>query len=265
MVALEDGLTAKLSVNACEYCVDGDGNWKPLPADTETETVNSGQTLSFRGNLTPDYNKGVGTFTVSKQFNLKGNAMSLLFADNAKNEFSLANKKYGIKKLFELCTKIIDASEFVLQATVLSEMCYMALFNACTSLVAPPKLPATNLAYRCYESMFNNCRSLTIAPELPATTLVSSCYNAMFNDCVSLTTAPILPASELVNNCYARMFATCPKLNYIKMLATNITAPNCLYNWAIIVASSGTFVKAKGVEIPTGTSGIPSGWEVIEE
>lgn len=25
--ALEDGLTASLSVNTCEYCVDGDGNW----------------------------------------------------------------------------------------------------------------------------------------------------------------------------------------------------------------------------------------------
>lgn len=25
IVALEDGLTAKLSLNACEYCIDGDG------------------------------------------------------------------------------------------------------------------------------------------------------------------------------------------------------------------------------------------------
>lgn len=25
--ALEDGLTASLSVNTCEYCIDGDGNW----------------------------------------------------------------------------------------------------------------------------------------------------------------------------------------------------------------------------------------------
>ena len=38
--ALEDGLTAKLSVNACEYCVDGDGNWKTLTADTATESIN---------------------------------------------------------------------------------------------------------------------------------------------------------------------------------------------------------------------------------
>ena len=72
IVALEDGLTAKLSVNACEYCVDGDGNWKTLPADTETESINAGQTLSFRGNLIPTNENGIGTFTVNKYYNLKG-------------------------------------------------------------------------------------------------------------------------------------------------------------------------------------------------
>ena len=75
VVALEDGLTAKLSVNACEYCVDGNGNWKSLPADTETQTINTGQTLSFRAKLIPIEEYGIGTFTVNKQFNLKGNCM----------------------------------------------------------------------------------------------------------------------------------------------------------------------------------------------
>ena len=266
IVALEDGLTAKLSINACEYCVDGDGNWKTLPADTETETINAGQTLSFRGELTPTYHEGVGTFTVSKQFNLKGNGMSLLFGDNAKKEFSLSGRKYAFSRLFELCTKIIDASEFLLQATVLSEMCYFSMFNACTFLVAPPKLPATNLAYRCYETMFNNCRSLTVAPELPAKTLAGQCYFAMFNDCTSLTISPVLPAPKLYSSCYKRMFATCPKLNYIKMLATDISATDCLYNWVVTVASSGTFVKSKDATWDvTGANGIPNGWEVITE
>jgi hypothetical protein len=35
--ALQDGLTAKLSVNACEYCVDGDGNWKTLSAGSQND------------------------------------------------------------------------------------------------------------------------------------------------------------------------------------------------------------------------------------
>ena len=61
--ALEDGLTASLSTNVVEYCVDGDGNWKSLAAGNTTESINTGQTLSFRGNLTPSSSNGIGTFT----------------------------------------------------------------------------------------------------------------------------------------------------------------------------------------------------------
>ena len=266
IVALEDGLTAKLSLNACEYCVDGDGNWKNLPADTETESINKGQTLSFRGELTPTYHEGIGTFTVCKQFNLKGNGMSLLFGDNAKKEFSLSSKKYALLRLFYGCTKLIKASELVLQATTLSEACYLSMFNSCTSLIVPPKLPAINLSYRCYYTMFSNCKSLIVAPELPANKLNGECYIGMFNYCTSLITAPILRTSVLVNSCYKTMFTNCIKLNYIKMLATDVSASECLNNWVYSVPSTGVFIKNKDATWNVrGASGIPYGWEVVAE
>ena len=37
--ACETGLTASLSSNACEYCIDGDDNWKTLSAGTETKSI----------------------------------------------------------------------------------------------------------------------------------------------------------------------------------------------------------------------------------
>ena len=50
------------------------------------------------------------------------------------------------------------------------------------------------------------------------------------------------------------------------MLATNISASNCLSNWVQYVASSGTFVKHPDMTtLPTGTSGIPSGWTVVND
>ena len=111
--------------------------------------------------------------------------------------------------------------------------------------------------------MFNNCSSLTTAPELPATTLENNCYQNMFYGCTSLTTAPELPATTLASNCYYAMFYSCKKLNYIKMLATDISASNCLNNWVKDVSSTGTFVKnASMMSLPTGASGIPSGWTV---
>ena len=238
--ALEDGLTASLSTNACEYCVDGDGNWKSLAADTATESINTGHTLSFRGNLTPASSKGIGTFTVNKNFNLKGNCMSMLFGDDGKDNFSLSGKNYAFCKLFYQCEKL--------------------------KFVSIDFLPATTLASNCYYRMFYDCTSLVNAPELPATTLYYDCYNSMFINCTSLVNAPALPATTLASDCYYTMFYGCSKLNYIKMLATDISAANCLSSWVLGVSSTGTFVKNPAMtSLPTGVSGIPSGWTVVND
>ena len=318
ILALEDGLTAKLSTNACQYCIDGDGNWIDLPAGTATQSINQGQTLSFKGNLTPNSSEGIGTFTINKKCNLEGNCMSLLFGDDAANNNSLAGKDYAFCRLFVGCTTIIQVSETFLPATTLANYCYYYMFYGCTSLVTAPELPATTLANYCYYYMFNSCRSLVTAPELPATTLkdycyyymfygctslvtapelpatrlAKYCYNLMFQGCTSLTTvpsilpattlkdycygymfrnctslvtAPELPATRLANYCYYSMFQGCSKLNYIKMLATDISASSCLNNWVSNVSSTGTFVKHPNMtSLPTGTSGIPSGWTVVD-
>lgn len=261
--ALEDGLTASLSVNACEYCVDGDGNWKSLSAGTATESINSGHTLSFRGNLTPTSSNGIGTFNISKKCNLKGNVMSMLFGDAGKDNYNLSGKDYAFCGLFNNCFKVISISKNFLPALVLSRNCYVNMFQYCSELTTAPDLPATTLANDCYSFMFRGCYKLTSAPDLPATTLTNSCYTSMFRDCISLTTAPDLPATTLADLCYFQMFRGCSKLNYIKMLATDISKQSCLLNWVQDVASSGTFVKNKNATWNvTGASGVPSGWTV---
>jgi len=114
--------------------------------------------------------------------------------------------------------------------------------------------------------MFKSCSGLTDAGNLilPATTLARNCYGNMFAGCTSLTKAPtILPATTLANRCYYAMFYDCASLNYIKCLALNNPSAYTTY-WTVGVSSTGTFVKAAGVEWPTGTSGIPEGWTVEE-
>jgi len=56
------------------------------------------------------------------------------------------------------------------------------------------------------------------------------------------------------------------------MLATDISASGCLNDWVSGVASSGTFTKEASLiqgsetgQIPTGTSGIPEGWTVVNK
>ena len=208
--ALEDNLTVTFTKDI-EYTIDG-REWIILTAKNATQPINIGQTLSFRGELTPSNNSaGIGKFTINKKCNLKGNCMSMLFGDNAANNYSLSGKNYAFSRLFINCSNIVNVdSNF---------------------------LPATTLADYCYDHMFYGCKNLVNAPELPATTL--ACY------------------------CYDHRFSSCKKLNYIKMLATNIPGSYCLNNWVNGVSSTGTFVKnAAMTSLPTGKSGIPSGWTV---
>lgn len=98
---------------------------------------------------------------------------------------------------------------------------------------------------------------------LPATTLTKYCYSYMFMNC-RFDKAPELPATTLSDNCYKGTFDGCTSLNYIKCLATDISATNCTLNWLNNVSSTGTFVKTASMNSwPTGASGIPNGWTVV--
>ena len=227
IVALEDGLTAKLSLNACEYCVDGNGNWKTLPADTETETVNTGQTLSFRGNLSPDSTNGIGTFTVNRLHNLKGNCMSMLFGDEGKNRFSLIGKYASFIGLFKNDVGLVNACEFKLPATTLIDSCYRSMFANCTNIITAPELPAITLKPYCYYTMFSQCSSLINTPQLLATTLANSCYFYMFNNCLSIVESPELPATTLANSCYGGMFTNCTNLTNVSNLPATTLEGAC--------------------------------------
>ena len=196
----------------------------------------------------------------------------------------LADSCYN--SMFLGCTSLVNADK--LPATTLAENCYNSMFRGCTSLVNAPKLPATILADSCYNSMFLGCTSLVNAPELPANILYDYCYYDMFGDCTSLVNAPALPATTLSNYCYQNMFFGCtslirsPKLMASQLFKdcynsmfegcsslSNITcyAENTttgLNNWVKGVNNTGVFNKRKGVEWPSGISGIPENWTVNE-
>lgn len=198
---------------------------------------------------------------------------------------TMASSAYS--EMFEDCHSLTTAPE--LPATTLAQQCYYQMFEGCSALTTPPELPApvmavsaytgmfdnchslttapvlsaTTLADSCYKQMFLGCYALTSAPELPATSLEAKCYQSMFYECTSLTSAPVLSAATLADYCYEGMLQGCTSLNYIKMLATDISATSCLSNWVYRVAASGTFVKdASMTTLPTGNSGIPTGWTV---
>lgn len=262
--ALADGLTASLSRNACEYCVDGDGNWKPLAAGTSTESINTGHTLSFRGNLTPTSSAGIGTFTTSTIFKLKGNCMSMLYGDNANDNYSVPN--YAFYRLFYTCLNLRSTDENVLPATTLGNYAYKEMFYI-TKLSNAPNLPATKLSSGSYYGMFNSsaianapdliaehfpyescycmfqqCSSLVSPPRFPnIKSLDSYCFYLMFYSCTKLKTAPELPVTTLKPYCYAGMFRDCESLVTAPELPATELASNC---YSAMFSSCESLTKA---------------------
>jgi hypothetical protein len=133
---------------------------------------------------------------------------------------------------------------------------------------------------RCFlSSCCQNTDSTGHIPEIPyikgekdgeIAELAKECYARMFFYCEALMESPELPATELATKCYIYMFFYCTSLNKITMLATDvlsISARYCLYEWVIGISKTGltgVFIKAKGINIPEGVSGIPKGWDVKE-
>ena len=198
------------------------------------------------------------------QFIVYGNLESLEYGDDFTGATSVRVSS-GFTDMFILSTGLMNIDNLVLPANTLKDSCYKNMFKGCTGIVSAPDLIATKLGAECYRGMFSGCTSLETAPALPATALIGkSCYEHMFSDCISLTAAPELPVETLFSSAYTGMFSGCTSLNYIKCLATDISASNCVYNWVDGVSQSGVFVKKAGVNWPTGVSGIPTGWTVVE-
>ena len=231
---------AGIENNALHYSKDNGTTWSE-PSVSITLSVNEGDKVLWKGKTSPKQYYGIGTFSGSTdvRYTVEGNVMSLLFGDDFKGQTSLEGKSYTFLRIFYNNKNITSAENL--------------------------SLPATTLETSCYSGMFSGCTSLTTAPELPATTLANYCYSSMFYGCTSLTTAPELPAMTLASTCYYEMFSGCTKLNYIKCLATDISASDCISSWVYNVASTGTFVKTSSMTSwPTSTSGIPSGWTVVD-
>ena len=244
--AKADGFTVMLTSDlsplpSLQYRID-DGAWTTYTCNAATPSVNTGHTISFRGNNTGFfYFDGVSlpqlsNFSCSHDCYLYGNVMSLLSADGYTAATSVGAASF--LGLFQYNYHIYshDTKELVLPATMLADGCYSAMFYGCDALTRAPELPATTLASSCYLSMFVNCKALTRAPELPATTLADHCYESMFYGCSSL--------------------------NSITCLATDITASDCTNNWLDGVAATGTFTAHDSSVgwTANSTSGIPSGW-----
>ena len=252
------------------YSLDGNSWTTANNADGQTVTLTtptlaSGDTVYWKGVgvqtaiAAPSLSGGRNSATIFSSdvnFDVEGNAMSLLFDDNFEDEEFDSSSTYHLSGLFYSSTNLINASGMTLPASTLAANDYNDLFNACSGLTtAPSVLPASTIGASSYKRMFKGCTSLAAAPqisattmngdqncdsmfygcsglttapsELPATTLTNYCYQNMFIGCKSLTVAPELPATTLADYCYAYMFDGCTSLTSAPVLSATTLASSC--------------------------------------
>lgn len=284
------------SERVISYSTDGGNNWTSITATTEGAVinVNAGDKVQFKSTYssygtgnTSDYTNFMGT----AKFKMYGNLYSLL-GNNYEEVQAVGN--YAFRMLFFNNTGLVDAENLVMNANSLGISSHDRMFFGCTNLAKAPKLPAMQLNNTCYEEMFGRCTSLTIGPDLPAQVIQTGSYSAMFDrsglvqlpnmsastlagnncmatmflSCTSLTAA-VLPESIVklgdinVVSVFQNMFRACTNLSYIKCTARNNITETELSGWVLGIAPTGTFVKHPDATWPTGTSGIPDGWTVV--
>ena len=146
---------------------------------------------------------------------------------------------------------------------------YMNMFQNCTGLTTLPSnlLPATTLTDSCYNGMFKGCTRLTTIPKLPATTLTNSCYYDMFNGCSSLVEIPqgwYLPAQTIKNKSCYNMFRDCSKLQKMAVAYSGTIAASNWEYFLLNVSKTGTFYYSKNQTKENIKSIVPSGWTLVQ-
>lgn len=179
--ALEDGVSVFCNRHV-QYGIDGVG-WK----DQASEIIlNTGQLLSIKCELSQG--NIFGTIKINGRCNLKGNCLSLIFGDKARNNNDLSGYRNVFKNLFYSNDGILNIEKNFLPATTLAYGCYNAMFGRCTNLTTAPELPATALADHCYAQMFYGCTNLSYIKMLATDISADHCLMGWVSGVVSTGT-----------------------------------------------------------------------------
>ena len=256
LTATYSGFTATGSVDVYQKAVASD-----FSKDYLTFMVTSDGTIVWRkasnsaNNLSISYSKNNGTWTTITASSTAGTAINVVAGDKVR--FKGTNSSYSKYGSYYYACRFAGTATCCVYGNIMS-LVYGDNFIGQKTLQSGGTFSGLFFSY---SKMISDEEHKLV---LPATTLTNDCYHHLFYGCTNLTTAPELPATTLVQGCYSEMFGGCSKLNYITCLATDISASNCTRSWVPGVASTGTFVKNPRMNgWPTGDSGIPSGWTVV--
>ena len=158
------GNSTSLNIPTIECSINGGQSWQSFTittTGTALATLNNDESVLLRATCSNTTNSnGYITFNTTKKVDISGNIMSLVYGKKFKRKTDLSGKPYIFKNLFESATKIINAQNLILPATVLPNDCYNSMFRSCSGLLTVPEIPDVPMSTRCCWYMFSECSSL---------------------------------------------------------------------------------------------------------
>lgn len=160
-------------INTIQVSSNNGQNWTSYTASaagTIIGTLDSGESILIKGNndyygsFQEGYSKNF--FASTKNFEISGNILSLIFGDNyitqslQSGDHTGPNSTAPFYGLFKDCTHLTSAKNLIMPRIINSKYFASHMFSDCTSLTTAPILPAQTLMQYCYEYMFYNCANL---------------------------------------------------------------------------------------------------------
>ena len=227
--------------------------WKLYRANSIL-TVQHGEDISFKANLIPNADNGIGTFSITGTFTIEGNICSLINYEPI--------REYCFKYLFKDCTGLTLSNNLILAPDIINN-CYEGMFKGCTSLHNTPVLSSPILADDCYKEMFYGCTSLSrinifsemqLGEQYSKNWVYGVALSGEVNQSVNITYTESgvdgLPSGWTVNKSYKLNYFTIESLEnnntiYIQNINCRVT-PEISYSldngltWNTIISDSGT-------------------------
>lgn len=200
-------------------------------------------------------------FTALSNSKVYGNIASLVNYVDILPEFCFT-------RMFYYCN-FTDCTGLILPWNIITNNAFKWMFYGCAKFTELPLLPATTVGAESYHQMFRQCNGLVnvnLAEKMCCRTAGLQSFQNMFFSSIGLTTI-VIPSNinYTGNKAWNRAFYGCSNLSNITCLDDNPTGNNRYSEWLMQVSSTGTFTKAAGANWPSGASGIPTGWTVVEQ
>lgn len=212
--------------------------WTPFNLSNSTNTVSvpAGSKIWFKGNNANGFNAGDGNrynMSMDVSHTVGGKLASLINA-----------------------TDLSDNTET-------KSGCWTQLFLNDSTLTSASSLDVSDYMVvnsEGFRGIFQHCTSLTSIPDFSGIETVNdNGFRYAFSD-TALTSIDLSNVLYVTTNSFANAFSHNSNLNYVKCPTISSWDTDYFGQWLLDVAATGTLVKQSGLSVPTGVSGIPTGW-----